>query len=68
MPSVQPRWLVGKTVARVDMNPFPDGRGGVAHSPVITFTDGSCARFVVEETDTADYGVAITYTPARRRA
>ncbi len=56
--------LVGKTIARVELNPFDaerDERDSPATDPVIVFTDGTCLRFQVEETDAADYGVALIY-------
>ena len=56
-----PRWIVGKTVARVDMNPWDSGKGNQAHSPVIHFTDGSSIRFVTEETEIGEYGTAVVY-------
>ena len=67
--SFNPRWVVGKTVASVDMRPGDDGRGGTAHDPVITFTDGSRIRFVTEETETGEYGVDIAYhkPPTRKK-
>ena len=60
-----PKWIIGKTVASVEMNPFPKGslresRSGVAHQPCITFTDGSRIWFSTEETE-GDYGTAIAY-------
>lgn len=62
------RKLVGKTIKSVAMHPFDDG--GYSSSPepptdpVITFTDGTCMRFVVHETE-SEYGVALIY-PARK--
>lgn len=60
----QPRWIEGKTVERVEMNPFRDGRGSTAHDPRIVFTDGSSVTFLAEETDVAQYGTDICYHPA----
>jgi len=62
---MNPKWIEGKTIKSVDMNPFPDGRGGTAHGPVITFEDGSRISFYTEETDTGEYGTSIVYTPAK---
>jgi hypothetical protein len=45
MAHLNPRWIVGKTVARVDLGCFPDGRGDTAHNPGIWFTDGSSIGF-----------------------
>ena len=38
---MNPRWLVGKTIARVDTQPFPDGRGdyGFQRAVVLYFGD-----------------------------
>lgn len=59
----KPKWIVGKTVASVDMGRFSDGRGGTAHTPVIEFTDGSKILFSTEETDVGEYGTSILYLP-----
>jgi hypothetical protein len=66
-----PQWIVGKTIASVEMNPFPRGlheesRRGIAHNPVIWFTDGSRIEFSTEETEVGEYGTAISYAKARR--
>ena len=66
---VQERWLVGKTIKRVDM-----GRGRarrhdprlVVLSPEIEFTDGSRLIPVYAETDW-EPGVSLIYIPAKRR-
>lgn len=61
-----PRWILGKTVARVEMNPFQKSlhgeRHGVAHDPRIIFTDGSSIAFSTEETEVGSYGTSISYT------
>lgn len=62
-----PRWLHGKTIARVEMNPFEKydkentGRAGIAHDPTIHFTDGSSICFMTEETEVGSYGTRIIY-------
>lgn len=66
-----PKWIKGKTVAQVDLNPFPKGlewqsRRGTAHNPVIWFTDGSSIRFITEETENDGYGTAIAYRKATK--
>ena len=61
--SFNPRWIVGKIVERVEMNPTPDGRGGVCHGPRIFFTNGTSIAFMTEETDHGEYGTDIIYTP-----
>ncbi len=68
MAGFQPRWIIGKTVARVEMNPFSAGgygRGETAHNPRIYFTDGSSIAFHTEETETGEYGTDIDYRKAR---
>lgn len=67
MAGFNPRWIIGKTVATVDMCPFPAGPTAAqrfAHDPIITFTDGSSIRFVTEETEN-EYGTDIVYVKAR---
>lgn len=56
-----PRWIVGKTVEQVDMNPFDDGKGGTAHDPRIWFTDGTGVAVSTEETEVGEYGTALIY-------
>lgn len=68
-----PHWIVGKTVARVEMNQFPSElhRGQrpdhVAHNPRIYFADGSSIAFMTQETETGEYGTNIIYSPASKR-
>lgn len=64
MSGFNPKWIVGKTIANVDMRPFEQAqehRGAKAHNPVITFTDGSYITFNTEETGTGEYGTDINY-------
>lgn len=49
--------LKGKRIKKACLNPWPDGRGGKAYSPHIVFEDGTILRFVVQETETGEYGV-----------
>lgn len=65
MQNFNPKWIVGKSVARVEMNPFDDGQGRKAHDPRIWFTDGSSIAFTTEETEVGEYGTNISYSPAR---
>jgi hypothetical protein len=60
------RSLVGKTIARVELQPFDAcNGGGTATDPVVTFTDGTALRFLVQETEeTGDYGVQLAF-PAK---
>lgn len=51
--------LIGRTITAVDMRPFPDGRGGTAHDPVITLDNGRVLWFVVDETEVGEYGVCV---------
>lgn len=68
-----PRWIIGKTIASVEMRPFdatgPDEtiRRERAHNPLITFTDGSSIAFQTEET-CDEYGTDIVYIPKRKGA
>ena len=63
-----PNWLKGKTVLKVEMNPYDAGsaRHRVAHNPRIYFTDGSSIAFTTEETEGSDYGTDIVYSKPRR--
>lgn len=64
MSGFNPKWIVGKTIARVDMRMFDMSRefhGAKAHDPLITFTDGSSITFVTQETGTGEYGTDISY-------
>jgi hypothetical protein len=59
-----PRWIVGKRVAQVNMNTLAGERNSTSpsHRPVITFDDGSAISFETEETnDGAYYGTSISY-------
>jgi hypothetical protein len=58
--------LVGKRIVAVDWGPFPDGKGGTAHRPVLTLDSGRVLRFVVEETTVGKYGVAISTREVKR--
>jgi hypothetical protein len=61
MKLTNPKFLVGKTIERVEMNTFPNGRGGYASAPVIYFTDGSSISFETQETERGYYGTKIDY-------
>lgn len=77
---MNPKHLLGKTIAAVNMRPFNaelysalgkdlrEGQGRQAHDPLITFTDGSSIRFVTEETETGNYGTDVVYIPAPKRS
>ncbi len=67
MSGFNPRWIIGKTVASVDMRPGPDGRGGTYHTPTIYFTDGSLVWFTTQETEVGEYGTQITYYRPKRK-
>lgn len=61
------RWLIGRTIVDVELNPFSDGRGSIAHDPVITLDNGAKLAFQTEETDDLDYGVNIIYIPPTKK-
>jgi hypothetical protein len=65
MPSAKS--LVGRKIVSFEPNPFPDGRGGTAHAPVLFLDDGTILRFVVKETDVGDYGIRIVASLAKRK-
>jgi len=56
-----PKWVIGRTITQLEMNPFDDLRGGTAHNPVFVLDNGARLRFLTEETDTGDYGTEIVY-------
>jgi len=70
---MNPRHLVGKTIARVDMNArkvLDNGgpRYVLMHFPVIHFTDGSALAFHAEENpDGDDYGTKFLYVKPKKR-
>jgi hypothetical protein len=66
--AIHESWLVGKTVASVDLRHFDNGRGGKATDPVIRFTDGSYIFFSTIETEHSDYGTEIVYVSAQSQA
>jgi hypothetical protein len=68
MANLNPRYIIGKTVSRVDLNPFYDDQHIVCHSPVIHFEDGSRITFTTEETGGSDYGTHISYWKPKRTA
>lgn len=66
-----PKWIIGKTVASVEMNTLRDGSttGHASHNPVIHFSDGSRIWFtVIEGSDKYgnEYGLSVGYTKAAR--
>lgn len=64
--SFQPHWIVGKTVAKVDMGNWRgDGDTSDRHDPTIWFTDGSSIGFLTEESESLSYGTDIIYRPRR---
>lgn len=68
MATATARLLVGRKIAGFEPRPFDDRRGGTAHHPVLMLDNGALLRFVVEETDTGDYGVLPVYVkPPQRR-
>lgn len=50
--------IVGRTITRLQLEPFPDGRGGTAYTPSITLDDGSFLTFSVQETESM-YGIGV---------
>lgn len=61
------RLLVGRKIVAVDLQPFDDDRGGIAHNPRITLDNGAVIFFVAEETDVGDYGIWPGYQPIKPR-
>lgn len=59
--------LLGRRIVRVGLRSFSDGRGSLAHNPVLYLDNGSCVTFSVEETEHGYYGVQIDVSPPRKR-
>lgn len=59
--NVQARDLVGRKIVAVEFHPFKCRRhyNEWATQPVITLDNGRRLRFVVQETDYGEYGVAL---------
>lgn len=69
MADLNPKWIIGKRVVRVDLNAFKDGRGQTCHKPRIWFEDGSHIHFTTEEVEGGgDYGTAISYWKPPKKA
>jgi hypothetical protein len=58
--------LVGRKIVSVDMRPFDDGKGGVAHNPLLILDNGRRLFFVAEETEVGEYGVQICITDCKK--
>ena len=58
---INPSWLKGRKIAALELNPAPNGRGGVAYDPVFVLDNGAEVSFLVQETDTGEYGVEPGY-------
>ena len=54
--------LVGRTITRVVLHPFDNGRLGTVTDPCITLDDGTELKFVVQETEGSEYGVSLVLT------
>lgn len=63
-----PSWVKGKKIVSVELHPFPDGRGGIAHDPVFILENGGEIQFSVEETETGEYGVLPVYRTKKAAA
>lgn len=66
-----PRWLLGRTIVAVEMNPFraresADDRT-MTSDPVLFLDNGACLSFFVDETDGDSYGVRLNYTTGARQ-
>jgi hypothetical protein len=66
MPTARPAWLHGKRIAKVEMRAFDNGRGQLTYDPVLHFNDGSMLYFIVEETESQNYGIRPMYRPKQR--
>jgi hypothetical protein len=55
--------LVGRTIVKTEVRPFPDDRGGTTYNPRLTLDDGTTLVFDVDETDGDQYGIRILIHP-----
>lgn len=55
------RYLRGRTIVAVEMNPAPTGNPESPHTsdPVFRFDDGSSIRFEVAEMEDGDHGIDV---------
>jgi hypothetical protein len=67
MSTATKRDLIGRKIVAVDFKPFDDDMGSKAHAPVLTLDNGRQVTFVVEETDTGEYGTSIQITKAEEK-
>lgn len=51
--------LRGRRIENIRLRPFSDGKGERAYDPEIILDNGSAIRFVVQETESGEYGVAL---------
>lgn len=58
-----PKWVIGRTITGVQMNPFSDGRGGTVHDPTFILDNGARLRFQTQETNDLEYGTQVLYIP-----
>lgn len=72
MAKLNPAWIVGRTIAAVEMNAarVPDGPGyRTMHNPTVTLDNGAKLFFLTEEDPNGgEYGVDIGYVPPPRRS
>ena len=57
VPTLRPRWVVGRTIVEVIMRAQSDGRGGTTYNPTFVLDNGARIFFTVDETEQAEYGV-----------
>jgi len=75
-PMVSARLLVGRRIVGFEPRPFPNGRGGVAHSPRMILDDGSTLVFAAEAAEPyhvkgqsygGEYGIFIQRVAGKRK-
>jgi hypothetical protein len=65
-PEDPPEWLTGEDLERFQ-NSQKRYKRKIVDDPVLTLDDGRRVWFVVEETETSEYGVDICVSPKRKR-
>ncbi len=57
--------LIGRTITKIELRHFENGRGGRATAPIIYLDDGSYICFDTQETEVGCYGTQIIVGPLR---
>lgn len=61
-----PKWIIGRKIVAVDMNPFeaaPEtpSANRTVFDPVFTLDNGARVKFLTTETEVGEYGIDVIY-------